>query len=220
MGLSVSLEVGRAACVESIDAFGRAAESFGEYELLGASRCHGWSRLDVVTHVLAGWQEMLGGLVSPVETEPTVDAATYWTAFSSEQARDDPVLVLMWQRRRSTTYTRPASAMTQLRDVAAALRRGVDSLQDHPALWQGHVFAAGDFLAVWAVEVVAHHLDLLCDVPAPARALRLARATVEALIERPLPATWDDEAATLIGTGRVPVPAGLGDLGALLPALG
>ena len=59
MGLSVSLDVGRAACVESIDAFLGAAASLGEYELLGASRCHGWGRLDVTTHVLAGWQEML-----------------------------------------------------------------------------------------------------------------------------------------------------------------
>ncbi len=43
----------------------------------------GWSRLDVVTHVVAGWYEMLGGMVSPVESEPLVDAATYWSTFST-----------------------------------------------------------------------------------------------------------------------------------------
>src|SRR3954462_7796975 len=100
MGLSVSLEVGRSACAESIDAFVRAVDSFNEYELLGASRCHGWSRLDVVTHVLAGWQEMLGGIVSLVDDEATVDAASYWPAFAKEYAAGDPVPVLMSQRRR------------------------------------------------------------------------------------------------------------------------
>src|SRR3954462_10829198 len=121
MGLSVSLEVGRSACAESIDAFVQAVDSFTEYELLGASRCHGWSRLDVVTHVLAGWQEMLGGMVSPAESAPSVDAATYWPAFAEELAGEDAVAVLMAQRRRTASYVRPGSATTQLLDVGAAL---------------------------------------------------------------------------------------------------
>jgi hypothetical protein len=87
MELSVSLDNGRAAFVDSIDAFRRAVETFSEHELLGASRCHGWSRLDLVTHVLAGWQEMLGGMVSPVDDEPSVDAASYWSAFATETPR-------------------------------------------------------------------------------------------------------------------------------------
>src|SRR3990170_2107129 len=102
MGFSVSIDSGRAACTDSIDAFLRAVESFSEHELLDASRCHGWSRLEVVTHVLAGWQEMLGGMVSPVDDDPSVDAATYWPAFAAEYSTDDPVAVLMSQRRRSS----------------------------------------------------------------------------------------------------------------------
>jgi Mycothiol maleylpyruvate isomerase N-terminal domain len=220
MGLSVSLDDGRAACVDSIDAFLSAVESLTEYELLGASRCHGWSRLDVVTHVVAGWLEMLGGMVSLVDDEASVDAASYWPAFAKEYSTGDPVPVLMSQRRRTSTYVRPAPAIAELRDVAAAVRRGVVSFQDHRRLWQGHVFAAGDFLAVWAVENVVHHLDLLCDEPAPSGALRLTRATVEALIDQPLPDEWDDQEAVLVGTGRSPVPDGLGAMAALLPALG
>jgi hypothetical protein len=221
MVLSVPLDSGRTACVDSVDAFVRAAESFNEYELLGASRCHGWSRLDAVTHVVAGWQEMLGGMVSTVDDEATVDAATYWPAFATEYSTGDPVPVLVAQRRRTSTYARPASAMAELRDVAAAVRRGVVSFEDHRRLWQGHVFAAGDFLAIWAVENVVHHLDLLSDEPAPASALRLTRATVEALIDQPLPDDWDDERAVLIGTGRLPVPDGEGAVAAdRLPALG
>jgi len=219
MGLSVSLDAGRAACAESIDSFLEAAGSFGELDLLGASRCHGWTRLDVVTHVLAGWQEMLGGMVSPVEAEPTVDSATYWPAFADEMASEDAVAVLMSQRRRTASYVRPESAITQLRDVAAALRRGVDSFPDRRCLWQRQVFEPGDFLTIWAVEDVVHQLDLLSDVPASPRALGLARATVEALLEAPLPTTWSDEQATLVGTGRAPVPDDAGVDASRLPVL-
>lgn len=220
MGLSVSLEVARMACVDSIDSFQRAAESFSEYELLDASRCHGWSRLDVVTHVLAGWQEMLGGMVSPVDDQPSVDAATYWSAFATEYATNDPVPTLMSQRRRTAAYARPASAMAQLQDVAAAVRRGVISFPDRRCLWQRHVFQPGDFLAVWAVEDVVHHLDLLASEPAPSRAIKLARRTIEALVDGPLPSTWNDEDATLVGTGRLPVPDGSDPVAARLPVLG
>ena len=220
MGFSVSLDEGRTACVDSIDSFVRAVESFSEYDLLGGSRCHGWTRLDVTVHVLAGWQEMLGGMVSLVDAEPTVDAATYWRAFAADYATDDSVPTLMAQRRRAAAYARPESATSQLRDVAAAVRRGVVSYEDRRCLWQGHVFAAGDYLAIWAVEDVVHHLDLLTAEPAPASALTLARATIEALIEQPLPATISDEGATLIGTGRSPAPTGLDAVAARLPALG
>ena len=218
MGLTVALDDGRTACAESIEAFVRAVDALSEYELLGASRCHGWTPLDVAVHVLAGWQEMLGGLVSVDDSDPTVDAATYWSAFATEYATDDPVPTLMSQRRRSAAYARPSSATAQMHDVASALMRGVMACEDRRYLWQGHVFTAGDFLAVWAVEVVVHQLDLLSDEPAPPSALKLARATIEALIDQTVPTTWTDLDVTLIGTGRTPVPAGSGTIASRLPA--
>lgn len=220
MELSVPLEEGRAACADSIGAFLRAVDGFSEHDLLGASRCHGWVRLDVVTHVVAGWQEMLGGMVSPVEDAPSVDAASYWPAFASEYETGDPVPGLMSQRRRTAAYARPSSATAQMRDVAEALLRGIGAFQDGRYLWQGHVFTAGDFLAVWAVENVVHQLDLLSDEPVPPDGLTLARKTIEALVGEPLPTAWDDRSATLIGTGRMAVPPGAGSLAAWLPALG
>lgn len=220
MGLTVPFDDGRAACAESIQAFVRAVDGFSEHDLFGASRCHGWTRLDVAVHVLNGWHEMLGGLVSAVDAEPTVDAATYWPAFAAQFADDDPVGTLMAQRRRSAAYARPSSATEHLHDVASALVRGVADCDDGQYLWQGHVFTAGDFLAVWAVEDVVHHLDLLSDQPAPANALLLARATIEGLLGEPVPRTWTDLDATLIGTGRVPVPTGSGSIAARLPAFG
>lgn len=157
-------------------------------------------------------------MVSPVDDEPSVDAASYWSAFATEYSTGDPVPALMFQRRRTSAYARPASATAQLRDVAAAVRRGVVSRDDRRCLWQGHVFAAGDFLAIWAVEDVVHHLDLLSDEPAPVNALRLARLTIETLIAQPLPGVSDDKEAVLVGTGRLPLPDGLGAVADLLPA--
>jgi Mycothiol maleylpyruvate isomerase N-terminal domain len=220
MDLSVEAETGRRAFSESAEAFVRAVDGLDEWELLGPSRCHGWTRLDVVVHVIGGWHEMLGGLVSAVDRAPTVDAASYWRAFAEEYADPDPVVTLMAQRRRTMAYARPASAREQLQDVAAAVLRGAAGVADASYLWQGHVFAPGDFLAVWAVEDVVHQLDLLCEDPVPRSALDLARSTIEALAGGPLPATWSVEDAVLVGTGRLPVPEGLGALGERLPALG
>lgn len=124
----------------------------------------------------------------------------------------------MAQRRRTATYLRPSAAAAQLDEVGEALLRGVGACPDRSLLWQGHVFTAGDFLAVWAVENFVHLLDLGCAQSAPPGALGLVRATVEALVEEPLPAGWSDLDAALIGTGRV--PEGTGTVAARLPALG
>lgn len=220
MHLSVDADVGRRAFADSAEAFVRAVDDMDEHALLGSSRCHGWTRLDVVVHVIGGWQEMLAGLVSVVDAEPTVDAASYWPAFAAEYGGGDPVPTLMGQRRRTAAYARPSAACEHLHELAESVLRGVDAGGDARYLWQGHVFAPGDFLAVWAVEDVIHHLDLLADEPAPDRALDLARDTIEALAGEPFPAGWSTVDAVLVGTGRLPVPEGLGALADRLPALG
>jgi len=220
MELAVGIVAGRSACSESVISFERAVDAFSEYDLLGASRCHGWTRLDVVVHVLAGWQEMLGGLVSVVDSETTVDAASYWSAFAAAFGSEDPVATLMSQRRRTASYAGPASAVEHLTDVGAALVRGIAGLPDAHVLWQGQVFTAGDYLAVWAVENVVHHLDLLSDDPAAPDALGLARATIEALLGETLPSSCTDADATLLGSGRSAVPAELASIAGRLPVLG
>ena len=185
MALTVDLETGRRAFVESVRGFVAAVDDLDEWSLLGSSRCHGWTRLDVVVHVVAGWQEMLGGFVSPVDGPPTVDAASYWPAFEEQEA-DEPLDALLAQRRRTTAYARPDSARAQMHDVADAVLRGAASCADRPLLWQGHVFTAGDFLAIWAVEDAIHQLDLLGARPVPSSALSLAGATVAELDGRAL----------------------------------
>jgi hypothetical protein len=180
MALTVDLETGRTAFAESVEAFVRAVDGFSEWDLLGGSRCHGWTRLDVAVHVLSGWQEMLAGFVSPVAGPADVDAASYWPAFDEEYG-DDPLGDLLAQRRRTTSYLWPESVREHLHDLAAAVLRGTAACAEGHYLWQGHVFTAGDFLTIWAVEDVIHHLDLLSAEPAPATALDLARSTIAEL---------------------------------------
>lgn len=220
MALGVDLTRARPACRASITALVGAVDELGELELLASSRCLGWTRLDVVVHMIAGWQEMAGGLLGVVEGPATVDAASYWPAFADQEADEDPVRALMAQRRRTASYLRPASALAQLHDVAQALLRGIDAAHEGHLTWQGHVFTTGDFLTTWAVEDVVHHLDLQVVAPPAPDALTLARETVEALAAAPLPAGWDDEEAVLVGSGRLGVPDDSRHLGLGLPVLG
>ena len=132
----------------------------------------------------------------------------------------------MGRRWRRGTYRRPTGLVNHFLPTVAGVARAVASLDDRPVAFQGHVLAAGDFLATWAVEVAVHHLDLGAELPlappAPA-ALRLARATIEALSGE-LPADWTDATAVLLGAGRLPLTQAqaeqAGETARRLPALG
>ena len=220
MAMMVDLEQARAACLESIDDFIAEVEGFDAYALLGPSRCHGWTRLDLVVHQIAGWQELLGGLASVVDEEPTVDAASFWTVFADSEHAEDKVLVLIAQRRRTAAYATPAAAVDELRVVGESVKRGVSACADRPMRWLRQNFSAADYLTIWAVENAMHIQDLFPPAPRPSRALKLARATAESLLGEPLPAEWPDVDAVLIATGRVPVPEDAPDLADRLPAFG
>lgn len=153
--MTVELDQARAACLESVDDFIAEVEGFDEYALLGASRCHGWTRLDPVVHQIAGWQELLGGLASVVDEEPTVDAASFWTVSADSEHAEDKVLVLMAQRRRTAAYATPAAAVDELRVVGESVRRGVSACADRPMRWPRQNFSAADYLTMWSdIEAV------------------------------------------------------------------
>ena len=173
----------------------------------------------MVSHLVDGWQELLGGIACVTDAAADVDAATYWTGWTADHADADPVLALMAQRRRTAAYARPSLAVAELRSVGEVLVTALDALQDRPRAFQGHVLTAGDLCATWAVENAVHHLDLLEPPEPPASALGLARATVEA-IAGAVPSSWSDVDTVLVGAGRRPVPADAGGVAARLPALG
>ncbi|HST48505.1 maleylpyruvate isomerase N-terminal domain-containing protein [Jatrophihabitans sp.] len=223
-GLTIDPATAGAAFAEQVTAFLAAVEPLDDRQLLAASRCHGWAVLDVVVHVRGGLEEMLRGCTAPTADPPTADAASYWTAAADPV---DPVDGILWTRRTASAYSRPRRAVRHLRDAADAVlvatRQWADAehLAGSRVRFQGHVLTAADFLATWAVELAVHQLDLGrdLDVPAPpAAALRLARATVEALLERTLPGALGDLEVLLLGAGRRAVPPEL--TGLIRPVLG
>lgn len=201
---------------EQLDVFVVAAESFTEYDLLGTSRVHGWSRLEVVVHTRLGLEEMAGVCAAQVDDKPDHDAASYWASFAA--ADDDRVPHIMWMRRTATAYNRPSGAVRHLNDVATTLRIALSRMPDHPVLFQGKTMAGGDFLATWVVELAVHQLDLGAGAGRPTPgSLEAVRRTVEAIADVDLPAAWSDEDAALIAFGRVPIPNEAGELAGVLP---
>jgi Mycothiol maleylpyruvate isomerase N-terminal domain len=202
---------------EQLTAFVDAAEAFSELDLLAASRCHGWSRLDTVVHVRAGLEEMLGDCGAQVDDPPSHDAASYWESFATAPD-DDPVPQILWMRRTAAAYNRPSGALRHLRDVAATADRVLRRMPDHAVLFQGKTMTSGDFLATWVAELAIHHLDLDAAAGRPTDgSLQVARRTVEAIADVDLPEAWLDEDAVLIALGRAPLPDGAGNLSDLLP---
>jgi hypothetical protein len=201
---------------EQLDVFVASAQSFSEYDLLGASRVYGWSRLEVVVHSRLGLEEMVGVCAMPVDDPCDHDAASYWASFTADE--DDQVPHILWMRRTATAYNRPEGALRHLDDVAAMLRVALGRMPDHPVLFQGKTMTSGDFLATWVVELAVHQLDLgeAAGHPTPG-SLRAVRRTVEAIADVDLPPTWDDEDAALIALGRVPLPGDVPELVAVLP---
>ncbi len=201
--LRVTLEDGRRALDAALDAL-ICAGDLPDLDLLEPSRCRGWSRLEVLVHVRTGLEEMLGGCVSPTGATPDHDAASYWREGpGSQDGDDDTVAAILWTRRTASAYRRPRGAWEHLVATTGAVRSATALMGDRPVDLQGQVLAAGDFLATWAVELAVHHLDLdVAGPPPPPAALRLARATVEALLGTPLDEAIADVDAVLLGSGR------------------
>lgn len=201
---------------DQLDAFVAAARSYSDYDLLGASRVHGWSRLEVVVHCRLGLEEMAGVCAMQVDDAPDHDAASYWASFAADD--DDRVPHIMWMRRTASAYNQPEGALRHLDDVAAMLRVALAGMPDRPVLFQGKTMTSGDFLATWVVELAVHQLDLGegAGRPTPG-SLRAVRRTVEAIADADLPETWGDEDAALIALGRRPLPEDAARLADVLP---
>lgn len=226
--LHVGHDEARSAFLAELDAFLRVACGLDDSQLLAASRCRGWSTVDVIVHVHLGLQDMLLGIITRADSGPDTDAASYWRSTVPTNDTDaDRIDGIRFIHRIGAAYRRPVGAVGHLLPTARGIQTAVAALSPGAVLAQGHVLATGDFLATWAVELAVHHLDLGRELdlepPAPA-AVRLTRATVEALAGGGLPAAWTDEATILLGTGRVGLDPQqhrqAGPLAGRLPVLG
>ena len=204
--MHVSHDEGRTAFLAELDAFVSVARGLNDLELMAVSRCTGWTVGDVIVHVHLGLQEMLLGVVSPTEGPADTDASDYWRFTPRTNEEADPVAGMRFVRILGAAYRRPTGLVRHLVPTADGVRSAVTALAEGAVRFQGHVLLTGDFLATWAVELAVHHLDLgaeLATGPPAAPALRLARSTIEALVNEELPSAWADETGVLLGAGRV-----------------
>ncbi|NUS01162.1 MAG: maleylpyruvate isomerase family protein [Nonomuraea sp.] len=202
----------RAAVAETPD------EDFGR-----PSGCAGWLVRDLVCHLVIDAQDVLITLVTPADTEPTADASTYWKLVEPPTG-DDPLDALI--PRLAAAYGEPRLLKFHLDDVGSAAGRAAE-LADPAARvsTQDMVLTAGDYLSAYVLEWTLHHLDLIAHLPSaaepPAETLSAARASLERIAGAVFPASFSDQDALRVGTGRrTPTEAeraALGDLGARLP---
>ncbi|MFD3475183.1 maleylpyruvate isomerase N-terminal domain-containing protein [Streptomyces sp. NPDC058695] len=187
------------------------------------SGCTGWLVRDLVCHLVIGAQDVLITLVTPAESEPTVDAVTYW-GIVEPPTGEDPLDALI--PRLAAAYGEPRWLKFHLDDVGSAAGRAAQ-LADPAARvsTRDEVLTVGDFLSAYVLEWTLHHLDLITHLPSaaqpPAEALAAVRATLEKIAGTPFPASFSDTDALLVGTGRrTPTDeekAALGDFAARLP---
>jgi Mycothiol maleylpyruvate isomerase N-terminal domain len=190
--------------LDEADHFLAAAASCDDLQLLGPSRCHGWSLLDVVVHVRMGLQEMAVGTTNRRDVAPDCDAASYWAAHPDDRD-SDPVPHILWLRRVSSAYARPRGAVDHLQDAVAGAVGAVRSMPDCVVEFQGKRMRSGDFLATWVVELAVHRLDLALEQDSSS-GLAWARRTLEAVASADLPDDLDDRSAVLVGLGRIAPP--------------
>ncbi|MEV4569993.1 maleylpyruvate isomerase N-terminal domain-containing protein [Nonomuraea sp. NPDC049419] len=188
------------------------------------SGCAGWLVRDLVCHLVIDAQDVLITLVTPTDEPPTRDAITYWEVTGTPPTGDDPLDALTV--RLAAAYEDPYLLKFHLDDVGSAAGRAA-ALAD-PAMRVGtrdEVLTAGDYLTAYVLEWTLHHLDLIAHLPGvpgpPAEGLARSREMLERIAGAAFPASFSDEAALLVGTGRrAPTPAErdeLGDLAGQLP---
>ncbi|MFG2860372.1 maleylpyruvate isomerase N-terminal domain-containing protein [Streptomyces sioyaensis] len=189
------------------------------------SGCTGWLVRDLVCHLVIDAQDVLITLVTPAETEPTVDAVTYWELVEPPTG-EDPLDALI--PRLAAAYGEPRWLKFHFDDVGSAAGRAAE-LAD-PAVrvsTRDEVLTVGDYLSAYVLEWTLHHLDLIAHLPSaaepPAETLAAARASLEEIAGTSFPASLSDTDALLIGTGRRrPTDeemAVLGDFAAKLPLI-
>lgn len=199
----------------------------GEDELARPSRCRGWSRGDLLFHMLLDAQRALVTFATPAAGEPDVDFISYWAPFrpGAEGYAEHARLV----RRMASSYRSDMVIAGQWAETAAAATRAAATLPaDGRVATQGHVLFAADFLATLAVEATIHHLDLeagdksLAGPSGPG--LVVTRETLDGALGQPVPVGWDDVDYVLKATGRAELTDGdrasLGVLATRFPLLG
>lgn len=179
------------------------------------TRCAGWSRQDLLFHLLLfhlllDAQRALVALARPVGTDADTDSVGYWRALGAEGSALGHA---EYVRRAAAAYDGAASLVAQWVDTSAAaisaLRRAEGSANE---LTQGKVLRLRDFGETLVLEAALHLLDLTPssdEWPVPSPVSSAVRRTLVALLDSPVPDHWDDRAVALRLGGREPLTAQL-----------
>ncbi len=167
----------------------------------GPSRCVGWSRRDLLFHVLLDAQRALVSFASPDPGPPDTDYVGYWSAYVSGSDDEHARAHARFVTRSAAAYASPRGLTAQWTDTAGAVVRAARRLPDQPLATQGRVLPPPDLLTTFAVEAAVHHLDF--DLGGPAVPLDLVVRTLDGPLgtgrRRP---DWDDVTYAMKGTGR------------------
>jgi uncharacterized protein (TIGR03083 family) len=217
----------RAAMLAAYQAVTGDVSKLGEDELARPSRCLGWSRGDLLFHLLLDAQRALVTFATPAAGGPDVDFASYWAPF--QPGAEGYLRHARFTRRIASAFESDLAIVALWTETAAAAARAATALPgDVKVATQGHVLLAPDFLATLAVEATIHHLDLAAGETSLAGpsgpGLAVTRQTLDGILGQPVPAGWDDVTYALKATGRTELTDGdrasLGTLAARLPLLG
>ncbi|MFI0712240.1 maleylpyruvate isomerase N-terminal domain-containing protein [Streptomyces inhibens] len=188
------------------------------------SGCTGWLVRDLVCHLIIDAQDVLITLVTPAETEPTVNAVTYWNVEDQPPTGEAPLDALIV--RLAAAYEDPRLLKFHFDDVGSAAGRAAELADPGVRVsTRDEVLTVGDYLTAYVLEWTLHHLDLIAHLPdatePPTEGLARSRATLEKIADAAFPASFTDKDALLVGTGRrAPTDAEkaeLGELAAKLP---
>lgn len=223
------IESGRAhvAMAASYQAVTDDVEKLDDDQLAWPSGCRGWSRGDLLFHMLLDAQRALVAFATPASGEPDVDFISYWAPF--RPGAEGYAAHARFVRRVASSYRSDLVIAGLWAETAAAAAHAAAALPaDVKLATQGHVLVAGDFLATLAVEATVHHLDLAAgdeSLAGPSGpGLAVARQTLDGTLGEPVPVGWGDVEYVLKATGRAGLTAGdragLGVLAARFPLLG
>jgi uncharacterized protein (TIGR03083 family) len=180
-------------------------EGLKEEDLARPSRCRGWTRADLLYHMLLDAQRALVTFATPADGTPDVDFVSYWAPFQPDAQGYDAHARFV--RRAASAYRSELAIVAQWRETAAAAAHAATALPaDAKLATQGHVLSAGDFLGTLAVEATIHHLDLVAGDPTLAGpsgpGLAVTRDTLNGVLGQTVPTGWDDASYALKATGR------------------
>ncbi|MFI6608828.1 maleylpyruvate isomerase N-terminal domain-containing protein [Streptomyces sp. NPDC050507] len=187
------------------------------------SGCTGWLVRDLVCHLVIDAQDVLITLATPVASEPTRDAVTYWEVSTTPPTGDDPLDALTV--RLAAAYEEPWLLRFHLDDVGSAAGRAAVLADPTGRVGtRDEVFTVDEYLTTYVLEWTLHHLDLIAHLPdaayPPPEGLARSRALLESIAGAAFPASLSDRDALLIGTGRrAPTEAETARLGSLATRL-